>query len=97
MAELWLSRTKRAPCNCGDLVSNQPLGAPLTTPGGAILSPAFSPDGNTVYAAGEHLPLQKYNISPERVAADLCKRIGGALSRDDWHAYISEAPYRRTC
>ncbi|MFE0252246.1 WD40 repeat domain-containing protein [Streptomyces sp. NPDC059010] len=59
-----------------DVVSQQPLGPALPTPGDGILSLAFSPDGGTLYAAGEHVPWQKYDIDPDRAVGTVCTHAG---------------------
>ncbi|MGO4421670.1 WD40 repeat domain-containing protein, partial [Streptomyces sp. MCAF7] len=49
-----------------------------------------------LYAAGEHVPLQKYVVAPRQVATAVCRRAG-ALSRADWKAHIPAVPYRQAC
>jgi WD40 repeat protein len=81
-----------------DTESRQPLGTPLTTAGDAIESLSFSPDGTTVYAAGAHVPLQRYIIEPGRAVDDVCSRAGGAgLTRAQWRTYVGDVPYQRVC
>ncbi|MFJ5291494.1 hypothetical protein [Streptomyces sp. NPDC088348] len=36
-------------------------------------------------------------LRPVRVAAEVCARAGGGLSRAQWQAYLPTTPYRRTC
>ncbi|WP_327318773.1 hypothetical protein [Streptomyces sp. NBC_01235] len=48
------------------------LGGPLTTPGDAVVSLSFSPDGTTVYAAGAHVPVQRHVIDPGRAVTEVC-------------------------
>ncbi|BBC29182.1 hypothetical protein SGFS_004730 [Streptomyces graminofaciens] len=73
------------------------LGSALSTPGDMIRSLAFGPDGGTLYAAGTHVPVQAYDIDPDRVAARLCARVGSGLSPADWRAYLRGIPYRAAC
>ncbi len=80
-----------------DVPSRQLLGSSLPTAGDGILSVAFSPDDTAVYAAGGHVPWQKYVIAPEHIAATACARAGASLSRSDWKTYLPEVPYRKTC
>ncbi|MFI7296838.1 WD40 repeat domain-containing protein [Streptomyces sp. NPDC050121] len=42
-----------------DTASQQPLGSGLTTPGEAIASLAFTPNGATLEATGRHAPVQR--------------------------------------
>ncbi|MET9966992.1 hypothetical protein ABZZ80_14015 [Streptomyces sp. NPDC006356] len=80
-----------------DVPTQQPLGGPLPTAGAEIVSVAFSADSSTVYAAGLHVPLQRYVVDPERVAEQVCDRVGGQLTRAQWRAYVPDAGYRRVC
>ncbi|MFE7275577.1 hypothetical protein [Streptomyces sp. NPDC057623] len=81
-----------------DVATQQPLGGPLPTAGGEIVSVAFSEDSGTVYAAGTHVPLQRYVIDPDRVVERVCARAGGGqLTRAQWETYVPDAPYRKVC
>jgi WD40 repeat protein len=80
-----------------DVVSNQSLGAALTTPGDRIMSLSFSPDGNILYAAGSHVVHQRYELVPERIADSVCDRAGGGFSPVEWRTYIPSFPYRKIC
>jgi WD40 repeat protein len=80
-----------------DVAAHQTLGSSMPTPGDGILSVAFSPDDTAVYAAGEHVPWQKYVIDPKQVVGAACARAGAPLSPADWKIYLPEVPYRRTC
>ncbi|WP_405886498.1 hypothetical protein OG747_52955 (plasmid) [Streptomyces sp. NBC_01384] len=80
-----------------DVASHQLLGSSFPTPGDGILSVAFSQNDTTIYTAGEHVSWQKNVIALEQVAATVCERAGGPLSRTDWKTYLPEVPYRRTC
>ncbi|MFE4832074.1 helix-turn-helix domain-containing protein [Streptomyces sp. NPDC056672] len=77
--------------------AGRPLGTPLPTAGDTLLSLAFSPDGKTLYAAGKHTQLQKYALSPERTAAQVCHRLAAGPSQAEWQAHIPDIPYRHTC
>ncbi|MFI1484091.1 hypothetical protein [Streptomyces sp. NPDC020747] len=81
-----------------DTATRQPLGGPLTTPGGSIDSLAFSADSSTLHAAGVHVPFQSYAVDPTRAVSRICARTRGAdLTRAQWHTYIPDAAYRRVC
>ncbi|MFJ8537120.1 hypothetical protein [Streptomyces sp. NPDC093591] len=81
-----------------DVATQQPLGGPLPTPGEEIVSVTFSEDSGTVYAAGAHVPLQRYVVDPERVAERVCARVSGRqLTRAQWRTYAPDAPYREVC
>ncbi|WP_338682764.1 hypothetical protein QD712_12655 [Streptomyces acidiscabies] len=84
--QLWDARTQ------------QPLGAPLTTPGEAVRTLSFSADGTTLYAGSAHVPLQHYTVDPRTAVRTVCARAGGAdLTPERWQTYIPDAPYRRLC
>ncbi|MCD9876851.1 nSTAND1 domain-containing NTPase [Streptomyces guryensis] len=81
-----------------DIDTQQPLGGPLTTPGEAVDTVAFSADSGTLYAGSAHVPLQTYTITPSKAVARVCARAGGAdLTRAQWRTYVPDAPYRRVC
>ncbi|MET8138157.1 hypothetical protein ABZV24_40780 [Streptomyces sp. NPDC005251] len=80
-----------------DVGSRQLTGTALSTPGDGILSLAFRPDGRTLLAAGEHIPLTSYTVDSTQVAVGVCRRTGGGLSRKDWQTYFRDVPYRKTC
>ncbi|MCD9879749.1 WD40 repeat domain-containing protein [Streptomyces guryensis] len=81
-----------------DIATQQPLGAPVTTPGEAIDTLAFSADSDTVYAGSAHVPLQRYSIDPTRAAKSVCARTGNAgLTRAQWRTYVPGVSYRKVC
>ncbi|ULR51753.1 AAA family ATPase [Streptomyces deccanensis] len=81
-----------------DIATQQPLGGPLTTPGDAVVSLAFSTDSTTVLAAGVHVPLQSHTIDPAQAVTRICARTGDAdLTPAQWRTYVPEAPYRKVC
>ncbi|MEU6381801.1 hypothetical protein [Streptomyces sp. NPDC046909] len=81
-----------------DIATQQPLGGALTTPGEEIDSLAFSRDGGTLYASSAHVPLQRYTVAPSRAVEAVCARTGGAgLTPEQWHTYVTGAPYRKVC
>jgi WD40 repeat protein len=80
-----------------DVTTRLPIGAPLASSGGDVRSLAFSEDDRTLHLTGEHIPLERYDIAPDRVAADVCHRTGGGLSRSAWKRYVDNVPYRPSC
>ncbi|WP_240436790.1 WD40 repeat domain-containing protein [Streptomyces sporangiiformans] len=81
-----------------DIATRQPLGDPLTTPGEAIDTVAFSADSGTVYAGSAHVPLQRYTVDTSQAVVRICARVRGAgLTKDQWRTYVPDAPYRRVC
>ncbi|MFF4797910.1 hypothetical protein ACFY1U_05780 [Streptomyces sp. NPDC001351] len=80
-----------------DTADRQPLGAGFDTPGDAIRSLAFDAHGDSVYAAGPHVPVQRYAVGAAQVVTRLCARAGRDLTGDEWRRYLPEVPYRRVC
>ncbi|MFI1936110.1 DNA-binding protein [Streptomyces purpureus] len=72
-----------------------PLGSPLSTGGDPILSLAFSADGTRLHAAGAHVPLLSYAVTPRDVAAEVSRRAGGPLTEAEWKVHVRSLPYRR--
>lgn len=82
----------------GDPETQLPLGDALTTPGDAVASLSFSPDGTTVYAVGAHVPLQRYVIDPGRAVAEVGARAGHVeLTRAQWRTYVGDMPCQKVC
>ncbi|MGW2288693.1 nSTAND1 domain-containing NTPase [Streptomyces phaeochromogenes] len=80
-----------------DTASQRPLGTRLPAPDDGIHSIAFNENGDTVFVAGAHTPLQRYPVGPDRAVALVCRRAGGGLTEAEWHAYVPDAPYRHIC
>ncbi|MFJ6347894.1 helix-turn-helix domain-containing protein [Streptomyces sp. NPDC092046] len=81
-----------------DTASHQRIGGPLSTPGDRILALAFDADGTVLRAAGDRTPPQSYPLAPDRTAAVVCRRVGGAgLSRAEWRALLPDVPYADSC
>ncbi|MET8983134.1 helix-turn-helix domain-containing protein [Streptomyces sp. NPDC004539] len=81
-----------------DIATQQPLGSVLSTPDEAITSLSFSTDSATLYAAGAHVPLQRYTVGPAQAVELVCTRVGGTnLTRAQWRTYAPDVPYRRVC
>jgi WD40 repeat protein/tRNA A-37 threonylcarbamoyl transferase component Bud32 len=93
-----------------DLDSRQPLGPPLTgfyvppaspdpripPPAGFVAAIGYSADGSTLYSVDSLGRLHTYLIGPQRLQHQLCTQTG-PLSPAEWHRYLPEVPYRRTC
>lgn len=79
-----------------DLASQTLLGTVLPTPGDDLRALAFAPDG-TLHASGAHVPVQRYDLNPDRLIREVCGRAGSGLSEAAWKTYLPDLPYRRTC
>ncbi|WP_405445151.1 hypothetical protein OG350_03025 [Streptomyces achromogenes] len=80
-----------------DVDSRRQLGTDLPTAGDRVLDLAFTADGGSLYVAGEHVPFQRVDLDPDRVAETVCRRAGGGLSHAEWRVYVADVPYRRVC
>ncbi|MFD8013540.1 hypothetical protein [Streptomyces sp. NPDC058955] len=80
-----------------DLDSHLPVGSPIPTVGGRVHDLAFSSDGATLHVSGPHVTLQRIDVTPAAAAADVCRRAGGGLDREEWRALVHDLPYRPTC
>ncbi|MEU3340896.1 hypothetical protein [Streptomyces sp. NPDC006668] len=80
-----------------DVPSQRLLGSALPTPGDPELAVSFGSNDGALYASGTNVPVQKYDITPAHLAAQVCKRTGSGLSKRDWKTYLPNLPYRRTC
>ncbi|MGX4735629.1 nSTAND1 domain-containing NTPase [Kitasatospora griseola] len=80
-----------------DLTTNRPLGPPLPTSGDPIHALSFALDDTTLYASGQHIPFQRFDIAPPTAAARTCARAGGGLTAEQWRRFLPGIPYRKTC
>jgi WD40 repeat protein len=80
-----------------DVPTKRLLGSALPTPGDKVLALSFGSDDGTLYASGTNVPIQKYDITPAHLAAQVCKRSGSGLSKHDWKTNLPNVPYRHTC
>lgn len=53
--------------------------------------------GDSLYVANQDVPSHAYAPAPASVAAAVCARAGGGLSRAAWADFLAEVPYRRVC
>ncbi|MFI7538805.1 hypothetical protein [Streptosporangium sp. NPDC049376] len=78
-----------------DTATRQPIGAPISTPSGFVAAMTF--DGDTLYVAGEHIPLRRYDLTPEAAARTVCQRAGHGLGPAEWATHFPGYPYQATC
>ncbi|MFI6504674.1 hypothetical protein [Nonomuraea typhae] len=78
-----------------DTATRQPSGAPIAMSGGGVRALALH--GDTLYAAGEHIPLQRYDLTPAAAAVAVCRRAGDGLTPGDWTTYFAGYPYQPAC
>lgn len=65
-----------------------------------LMAVAMSPDGQRFAATGENgsTPvIDVMQIWPADPAAAACAHVGRNLTREEWHEYLGDEPYRLTC
>ncbi|MGW1562774.1 nSTAND1 domain-containing NTPase [Streptomyces sp. NPDC002144] len=80
-----------------DVTTRLAIGAALHSSGGPVTALAFHKDDRTVYVASQHVLLERYDIAPDRVADEVCRRTGRGLSRSEWRTYVRGVPYAPSC
>lgn len=77
-----------------DTGAGLPFGEPLTFTGQQIDSLAF--DGTTLRTV-TGTEVRTLDLSPDRLAAQVCRRAGRDITPEEWRTYIPDAPYRSLC
>ncbi|MFJ6809633.1 protein kinase [Streptomyces anulatus] len=77
-----------------DTGAGLPFGKPLTFTGQRIDSLAF--DGTTLRTV-TGTAVRTLDLSPDRLAAQVCRRAGRDITPEEWRTYIPDAPYRSLC
>ncbi|MGW7253603.1 nSTAND1 domain-containing NTPase [Streptomyces sp. NPDC054834] len=80
-----------------DVTTRLPIGSALSSSGGRVTALAFRADDRTLYVSGQHVPLESYDIAPDQVAGEVCRRVGTGLPRSEWRTYVRDVPYRASC
>ncbi|WP_282699261.1 protein kinase [Streptomyces sp. CC219B] len=77
-----------------DTEAKLPLGEPLTFTGHRIEALSF--DGTTLrtVTGGRRHAL---DLTPEKLAEAVCRRVGRDITRQEWQTYVPDAPYRELC
>ncbi|MEV7906572.1 WD40 repeat domain-containing serine/threonine-protein kinase [Streptomyces anulatus] len=77
-----------------DTGAGLPFGKPLTFTGQRIDTLAF--DGTTLRTV-TGTTVRTLDLSPDRLAAQVCRRAGRDITPEEWRTYIPDAPYRSLC
>jgi DNA-binding SARP family transcriptional activator/WD40 repeat protein len=75
----------------------EPIGLPFPIPGLVFGTPiAVNTDGSTFSEAESNAPLL-WDINPSHWIAIACRIAGRNLTGAEWHQYLPNRPYQRTC
>jgi WD40 repeat protein len=81
-----------------DVTTRLAIGTALYSSGGPVMALAFhKEDDRTLYVSSQHVPLERYEIAPDRVASEVCRRTGTGLSPSEWRTYVRDVPYTASC
>jgi WD40 repeat protein len=79
-----------------DVAARRRLGGSYLLQEGQPWSLAFSADGKAVYV-GVDGAVRAVSVDGDRVAQQVCARVGRSLSPAEWERYLGGAPYQNVC
>ncbi|MGI8334389.1 WD40 repeat domain-containing protein [Actinomadura scrupuli] len=79
-----------------DVATGRPLGDPVPDAGDTA-DLGFDSTGGLLYLLTTRGETRTALASPERMFPAVCVRAGRDLTPREWHRYIPELPYRKTC
>jgi hypothetical protein len=88
-----------------DVPSKKQLGDPLTGDTGrddpTVTGLAFTADGATLASAGLHGTVRLWQHTLwgdyDHLQQEVCRLVGGGLSRDEWGAIVPDLRYHQSC
>jgi len=80
-----------------DAATRQPIGDPLDAGDGEAEAVAFTPDGGTLAGSYHDGQVVLWDIDPDSWQQRACTTAGRNLTRDEWHQYLGNRPYHKTC
>jgi WD40 repeat protein/DNA-binding SARP family transcriptional activator len=80
-----------------DIATLQPIGDPLDAGDGGAEAVAFTPDGKTLASSYQQGQVLLWDIDPNSWQQRACATAGRNLTRDEWHQYLGNRPYHKTC
>jgi hypothetical protein len=80
-----------------DVATRQPIGDPLNAGDAGAEAVAFTPDGQTLASSYQQGQVMLWDIDPNSWQQRACATAGRNLTRDEWHQYLGDRPYRKTC
>ncbi|MFE4330381.1 hypothetical protein ACFRQM_13195 [Streptomyces sp. NPDC056831] len=72
-------------------------GAPLPAADGPVLALAFGAQDSRLRVTTPYTALRTYPLAPSVVAAAVCSRSRGGLSKNEWQAHLPDVGYRTIC
>jgi WD40 repeat protein len=80
-----------------DVASRQAIGDPLNAGYGIVADVSYTPDGRTLASAYGQGQIVLWDINPDAWQPRACNLAGRNLTRDEWHQYLGDRPYHKTC
>ena len=64
---------------------------------GSVTAITFSPDGNYLITCAESGLEQQWRWRHQHLIEEACSRLTRNLTPEEWHQYLGDEPYQRTC